>query len=143
MADADIGAAGSVYVGIESTYGTPNDPTAAGVGVWVPIISESLQYTEPDRYYSEQIRQEAVHSDVKQSYYHAEGDIVMEVDAHYLPYFLYASRHTVTKTGAGTPWTYSAVPSKRGIYVSWRNGKGYYHNDYPKWPGFPLQRMRC
>src|SRR5436190_19775412 len=101
MPDADIGAAGAVYVGIESTYGTPNDPAAAGVGAWVPILSESLAYTEPDRYYSEQIRQEAVHSDVKQSYYHVEGDIVMEVDARFLPYFLYASRHTVVKSGAG------------------------------------------
>lgn len=114
MADADIGAAGKVYVGLESPYGTANDPAAAGVGIWVPILSETLAYTEPDRYYSEQIRQEAVHSDVKQSYYHVEGDIVMEVDANYLPYFLYASRHTVTKTGAGAPWTYSAVPSKKG-----------------------------
>jgi hypothetical protein len=123
MADADIGAAGSVYVGIESAYGTANDPTASGVGVWVPVISESVQYTEPDRYYSEQIRQEAVHSDVKQSYYHVEGDIVMEVDAHFLPYFLYASRHTVTKTGTG-PYLYTAVPSKRGSSYPGGTAKG-------------------
>lgn len=123
MPDADIGAAGSVFVGIETTYGTAVDPTAAGVGVWVPIISETLAYTEPDRYYSEQIRQEAVHSDVKQSYYHVEGDIVMEVDAHYLPYFLYASRHTVTKTGTG-PYVYSAVPSKRGSTYPGGTAKG-------------------
>src|SRR5215831_18493032 len=112
MADADIGAAGKVFVGIETAYGTPSDPAAGGIGIWVPIISESVAYTEPDRYYSEQIRQEAVHSDVKQSYYHVEGDIVMEVDAKYLPYFLYGSRTTVTKTGASPPYTYSCVPSK-------------------------------
>ena len=35
----------------------------------------------------------------------------MEVDSHFLPYFLYASRHTVTKTGAG-PYVYKAVPNK-------------------------------
>jgi hypothetical protein len=113
MPNADIGGAGAVYLGLESTYGTPNDPAAAGVGIWCPVLSESLQYTEPDRYYSEQIRQEAIHFDAKASYYHVEGDIVMEVDAHYLPYFLYASRHTVTKTGTG-PYVYSAVPSKTG-----------------------------
>jgi hypothetical protein len=37
----------------------------------------------------------------------------MEVDANYMPYFLYASRHTVTKTGAG-PYVYSAVPNSSG-----------------------------
>src|SRR5215831_966575 len=124
MADADIGASGAVFVGIETTYGTAVDPTAAGVGVWVPVISETLAYTEPDRYYSEQIRQEAVHSDVKQSYYHIEGEIVMECDATFLPYFLYASRHTVTKTGASPPYTYSAVPSKKGSTYPGGSAKG-------------------
>jgi hypothetical protein len=123
MADADIGGAGAVYVGIETTYGTPNDPAAAGVGKWVPILSETLQYTEPNRYYSEQIRQEAIHFDAKQSYYHVEGDIVMEVDAAYLPYFLYASRTTVTKTGSG-PYTYVAVPSKKGSTYPGGTAKG-------------------
>lgn len=123
MADADIGAHGAVWVGIETAYGTPSDPSAAGVGVWVPVLSEALAYTEPDRYYSEQIRQQTMHSDVKQSYYHVEGDIVMEVDAHYLPYFLYASRHTVTKTGAG-PYTYTAIPGGQGTTYPGGTAKG-------------------
>jgi hypothetical protein len=113
MADADIGGSGSVYVGLESAYGTPNDPAAGGVGVWVPVLNESLQYVEPNRYYSEQIRQQAVHFDAKQSYYHVEGDIKIEVDAHFMPYFLYASRHTVVKSGAG-PYTYTVTPSAKG-----------------------------
>lgn len=124
MADADIGAAGKVFVGIETAYGTPSDPAAGGVGIWVPIISETLAYTEPDRYYSEQIRQEAVHSDVKASYYHVEGDIVAEVDAKYLPYFLTASRTTVTKSGATAPYTYSVVPSKKGSTYPGGTAKG-------------------
>lgn len=123
MPGADIGGAGAVFIGIEPTYGTVVDPSAAGVGVWMPILNETLAYTEPERYYSEQIRQEAVHSDVKQSYYHSEGDLVFEVDAHYLPYLLYASRHTVTKTGAG-PYTYSAVPSKTGATYPGGTAKG-------------------
>ena len=123
MPDADIGAAGAVYVGIETTYGTPNDPAAGGTGTWVPILNESLVYTEPNRYYSEQIRQEAIHSDVKQSYYHVEGDIQIEVDAHFLPYFLTASRHTVVKTGAG-PYLYSVTPSKKGSTYPGGTAKG-------------------
>jgi len=123
MADADIGGAGAVYVGIESTYGTPNDPAAAGVGAWVPVLNESIAYTEPNRYYSEQIRQEAIHFDVKQSYYHVEGEITMEVDGRFLPYFLYPSRHTVTKSGTG-PYTYSAVPSKKGSTYPGGSAKG-------------------
>ncbi len=120
---ADIGAAGAVWLGLETTYGTPVDPTAAGVGIWMPVLNESLAYTEPDRYYSEQIRQEAVHSDVKQSYYHVEGDLVFEVDATYLPYLLYASRHTVTKSGSG-PYLYDTVPSKVGATYPGGSAKG-------------------
>src|SRR5258708_30457474 len=39
----------------------------------------------------------------------------MEVDIHFLPYFLYASRHAITKTGpVSTVYTYKAVPSSFG-----------------------------
>lgn len=112
MPNADIAGNGAVWVGLETTYGTPVDPSAAGVGVWVPIISEDLAYTEA-KYYSPQIRQSAIVSDAKQSYYHVEGTIVLEVDANYMPYFLYASRHSVAKSGAG-PYVYAATPTNIG-----------------------------
>jgi hypothetical protein len=112
MPDADIAGNGAIWVGLETAYGTPVDPTAAGVGVWVPIISETLAYTE-DKYFTPQIRNSAISSDVEQAPYHIAGDIVMEVDPNYMPYFLYASRHTVVKTGAG-PYTYSATPTNIG-----------------------------
>jgi hypothetical protein len=122
MANADIAGNGAVWVGLETAYGTPSDPSDAGVGVWVPIISETLAYTEP-KYYSPQIRQSAIVSDVKQSYYHVEGDIVMEVDPNYMPYFLYASRHTVVKAGAG-PFTYVATPTNVGSTYPGGTAKG-------------------
>lgn len=112
MPNADIAGNGAVWIGLEPTYGTPNDPSASGVGVWCPVISENLAYTET-KYYSPQIRESAIVSDVEQAPYHVEGDIVMEVDPNYLPYFLKASRHTVSKTGTG-PYTYSAVPTNIG-----------------------------
>jgi len=108
---AGLGGLNSVYVTLETAYGTYVDP-ADGTGAWVPVLSESLRYTE-DKYYSPQIREQTIVSDVKQAPYHVEGDIEMEVDCHFLPYFLYASRHTVVKTGAG-PYTYKAVPSNFG-----------------------------
>jgi hypothetical protein len=36
----------------------------------------------------------------------------MEVDPNFFPYFMYSSRHTVTKTGATAPYTYKAVPNQ-------------------------------
>lgn len=148
MADANIGAAGAVFVAIEDTYGTAIDPSTATTptaatttrdpadGIWVPVLNESVAYTEPDRYYSEQIRQQVVHSDVKQSYYHAEGEVLQEVDARFLPYFLLASRHTVTQLDAGGRHIYVAVPSNRGTtYPGSTTAKGMSYtairNDVP------------
>lgn len=131
---AGLGGLNSVYIILEATYGTYLDPSNSG-GVWMPILSENLKYTE-DKYYSPQIRETTIVSDVKQSFYHVEGDIEFEVDAHYLPYFLYASRHTVTKTGSTPTWTYTTVPSNfgsaypggsaRGLSITVdRNGNGF------------------
>lgn len=122
MPNADIAGNGAIWVGLETTYGTSVDPTASGVGVWVPIISETLMYTE-DKYFSPQIRNSAIASDVEQAPYHVAGDIVMEVDANYLPYFLYASRHTVVKTGTG-PYTYTATPTNIGATYPGGSAKG-------------------
>ncbi len=117
MPGADIGASGSVWAALESTYGTVKDPSVSTNemdGHYVPILSETLAYTEPDRYYSEQIRHEAIASDVKPSYYHVAGDIVMECDAQYLPIFLAASRHKTLQTGTGANQLYTITPSKTG-----------------------------
>jgi len=138
MPGADIAGNGAVWIGLETTYGTPVDPTASGVGVWCPVISESLAYTE-DKYFSPQIRSSAIVSGVASSFYHIAGDIVMEVDPAFIPYFLYASRHTVTKTGASPPYTYKAVPTNvgatypggtaRGLtIVTVRNGLGFMYS---------------
>ena len=107
MSTYAIGATGAVGIALESTMGTYVAPT-----VWVPILEESFVYTE-DKYYSQQLRQQATDSDVKPSYYHIEGDIRMEVDVNFLPYFLMCSRHAITKTGAG-PYVYKYTPTAVG-----------------------------
>ena len=104
---AGLGGGGSVGIALEATMGTYVAPT-----VFVPIIDENFIYTE-DKYYSEQIRQTSIVSDVKSSYYHIEGPINMEADPRFLPYFLYASRHSIAKTGAG-PYEYTFTPSSAG-----------------------------
>ena len=104
---AGLGGGGSVGIALESTMGTYVAPT-----VFVPILDEDFIYTE-SKYYSEQIRQQSIVSDVKSSYYHIEGPITMEADPRFLPYFMYASRHTIAKTGAG-PYDYTFTPSSAG-----------------------------
>lgn len=103
-----LGGGGSVGLAFETTMGTYVPPT-----VFVPIISEGLEYTE-EKYLSEQIRQQSIHTEAKPSYYHVEGDIEMEVDVNFLPYFLHAGRHTITKTGATAPFVYKYVPNSAG-----------------------------
>jgi hypothetical protein len=102
-----IGATGFVGVAFETVKGTYVAPYAH-----VPVLSESLKYTE-DKYYSQQLRQQVIDSQVTPGYYHIAGDIEMEVDVHFLPYFLYASRHTCVKAGAG-PYTYNYTPLTDG-----------------------------
>lgn len=104
---AGLGGGGKVGFAFESVMGTYVAPT-----VFVPVLSEDLQYRE-DKYYSEQIRQQTIHSDVKPAPYHVEGTVEMEVDVNNLPYWLYASRHNITKTGAG-PYEYKFTPGNQG-----------------------------
>ncbi len=104
---AGLGGGGSVGIAFETVMGTYVAPT-----IYSPILSESLGYTE-DKYYSPQLRQQTIVSDVKSGYYHVEGDIEVEVDPRDHVHWLYASRHTITKSGAG-PYNYKFVPSSAG-----------------------------
>jgi hypothetical protein len=109
---AGIGGGGYLMFAFETTMGTYVQPNAAGA-VAVPILNESLQYTE-DKYLSEAIKQNVtIHTDAKPSYYHIEGDVEFEVDPRYLPYWLYITRHLITKTGSG-PYVYEFTPSAAG-----------------------------
>lgn len=108
---AGIGGGGYVIVALEAVNGTlvaPGDASA----IAVPILSESLKYTS-EPYVSPQLRLQTIASDVKPGYYHAEGDIEMEADPRFLPYFLHSTRHTIAKV-AGPPVEYTYAPSSAG-----------------------------
>ena len=107
------GLAGAGYMGFafEAVKGTPIAPSDVSTQ-WIPIIDEALEYTEA-RYFSPQIRQSVIVSDVEQGYYHVQGQINLEVDVENFCYLMYASRHTCVKSGAG-PYVYTFVPSQAG-----------------------------
>lgn len=107
---AGIGASGALGVALEPAAAPGAWVTPA---VWIPITGETLAYTE-DRYFSEAIRQQTISNAVAQGPYHVEGDVNMEFDCRYVPYFLYATRHTITKTGATAPFSYKLVPASGG-----------------------------
>lgn len=107
-----IGASAALGFAFESVLGTYVPPT-----VWIPILEESLVYTE-DKYYSPQLRQQVTDSDVLPSYYHVEGDVRFEVDVNYLPYFLFCSRHTITSTGG----VYTFTPNTSGASTTAATG---------------------
>lgn len=108
---AGLGAGGAVGIALETAAAPGTWVTPA---LWVPVTDETFTYNE-DRYFSEAIRQQTISQAAKQGFYHIEGGLNMEVDTRSLPYFLHASRLGVTKTGAGTPWTYKYQPTSGAV----------------------------
>jgi tail tube protein len=105
-----IGASGIMGIAIETTPGTYLAPTK-----YIPFYKESLKY-EQDTNWRRPIRQtpDVVGAVAGDSF--INGDIDMEALHDCVPYFLYASRNTVVKTGAG-PYTYTCTPSAVAIPV--------------------------
>lgn len=98
----------------------PTFNTAANPGVYLapqkflPFNTESLQSMQ-DTVWRRPIRQSVGVLGAVPGNFHPEGDIEMECLEDVLVYFMYASRLTVTKTGAGPNYTYTAVPNPLAI----------------------------
>jgi hypothetical protein len=106
-----IGAQTQVGLAFETVYGTFVPPVR-----FFPVKSENL--TEPFKHVARRlIRGVADNLGHVQGNHNVEGDIVMELYSDVLPYFLYVSRVTIAKTGAG-PWLYTTTPSHVGDSVS-------------------------
>lgn len=97
----EIGGQGVVGIAFETVFGTYVAPTK-----WIPIRSEGLQLIE-DKNYRMNIRGIADRTSGAQGNTRVEGDIEFEVTRENLLYFLYASRFTPVKTGAGPAYTYT------------------------------------
>lgn len=111
---AGIGASGVIGVAFETVVGTYVAPTK-----FFPIKSESLMFNQsvtPRRV----IRGIAGPLGFVKGNGIVEGDISMEVLPDVLPWFLYASRATVVKTGAG-PWVYTAKGNSSGSPTALRS----------------------
>jgi len=100
---AGIGATGFVGIAFEAVAGTYTAPTK-----YVPIKSESLQYNAA-KYQRRDIRGIADVLGTVRGDENPAGDLMACVYPTVLPYFLYASRGAVVKTGTG-PWTYTWTP---------------------------------
>jgi hypothetical protein len=78
----------------------------------MPIYDENLQYKQGGKQ-RRPIRQVADVIGVAAGPSWVEGEITMEVLPDCLPFWLYVSRNSVTKTGSG-PYTYTCTPSHVG-----------------------------
>lgn len=104
-----IGAAGCVGVAFETVPGTYVAPTK-----FIPITGESLAVDKQINFTRPIIKDSVdnVHAVTGPEY--VAGDIEMEVISDGLVYFLFASRNTIVKGGAG-PYTYTFSPSSVAV----------------------------
>lgn len=103
---AGIGAAGSVGVAFEVTPGTYVAPTK-----FVPVRSESLKFMQEINFTRPIIKTSVEPVHAVKGPAHIEGDIEWEVLHDCIPYFLYAGRYTVVKSGANPNFIYTFTPA--------------------------------
>jgi len=104
MSNVGIGAGGVIGIAQEVTVGTYVAPTK-----FFPVRSENLSVSQTT-HKRRVIRGTADALGQKRVSQEVGGDIVMEALHDVLPYFLYAGRWSILKSGAG-PYTYAATPS--------------------------------
>ena len=100
----DIQATGYMGIAFETVAGTYVAPTK-----YFPSRSESLQYRQ-ETHWRRPIRAVNDILGAVSGMAHVEGDVEMEVLEDIVPYWLYASRNTVVKTGAGPNYIYTTTP---------------------------------
>lgn len=119
-----IGAGGILGIALETVSGTYVAPTK-----YIPFNSESLQFQQETNF-RRAIRQSPDVTFAVPGNSHVEGDLEMDVFDDILPYFMYASRMDVVKTGS-TNYTYvgtpnaNAVPAKTMSITIVRNGVAF------------------
>jgi hypothetical protein len=110
-----IGGGGFCGLAFESTYGTYVAPTK-----FFPINSENLHYVQ-ETSWRRPIRQNVDVLAAVPGNVHTEGDIAFDALDDVVPYFLYASRGTIVKSGAGPNYTYTFTPNSLGVVSTGRS----------------------
>lgn len=98
-----IGAGGLLGVALETVSGTYTAPTK-----FIPFTSENLHVVE-DTQFRRPIRESADAIGAVAGNEHVEGTIEMEALEDCIPYFLYAARTDVQKTGTSPDFTYTVT----------------------------------
>jgi tail tube protein len=110
-----IGGGGFVGIAFEVTYGVYVPPIK-----FFGINSESLHYVQETQF-RRPIRQNVDTLGATPGNVHTEGDIAFDCLEDVLPYFLYASRGTVVKSGSTPNFIYTFTPNSLGIVSTGRS----------------------
>jgi hypothetical protein len=109
MGQLSVGASGQLGVALEAVSGTYVAPQQ-----YVPFNSNSLQYVQ-DTNFRRPVRKSPDQVWAVPGNSRVEGDIEMDCLDEVLPYFMYASRMTVVKTGSSPNFTYTGTASDVAI----------------------------
>jgi hypothetical protein len=104
-----IGAGGILGIALETVSGTYVAPSK-----YVPFNSESLVWQQETNF------RRAIRNSPDVTYavpgnVHVEGDVEMDAFDDILPYFMYASRMDVVKTGSTPNYTYTGTPNANAV----------------------------
>lgn len=109
-----IGASGFVGIAFEATANTYEAPTK-----FFPVTEETLKFIQ-ETVWRRPVRGHAdVHGGVAGNV-RIEGNLGFECQESVLPYFLYAGRWTIVKTGTTPNFTYTATPAHSATAASGR-----------------------
>jgi len=100
-----IGASGVMGIALEAVSGTYVAPTK-----YVPFSEEGLQYQQ-DTNWRRSIRNSPDVNFAVAGNAHIEGDVSLDATDDVIPYFMYASRMDVVKTGSTPNYTYAGTPT--------------------------------
>jgi hypothetical protein len=99
------------------TFNTANTPgTYVAPTKFFPFINESIKFVQ-ETVFRRPIRKSADIIGAVSGNVHTEGDIEMECLEDVLIYFLYASRHTIVKSGGSPNFTYTVTPLPNALPV--------------------------
>lgn len=111
----DVQATGFMGIAFETTPGTYAPPTK-----FFPIRNESFLWTQ-DTHWRRPIRQVNDILGAVAGNGHCTGDIEVELLEDVLPYFLYASRNTVVKSGVTPNFIYTTTPFHSALPTAGRS----------------------